>query len=150
MSLRWMMTAIGAGLLFLVAGCGTRNLLFTTYTTIGLDVSATDAKPTKAMFGFKRFEGAIIPVNPQQEQDNNDGTKKGPDVASVYAAIDLDNHWTGLTVCQVFATGQPAKNLANNSDGLEALFGAETECWKASSKDGTPPAGTGDPRPSVQ
>lgn len=140
MTRRSILGGIGTGLLFLAAGCGTRNLLFTTYTTIGLDVSATDAKPTKAVLGFKRFEGAIIPVNPKQEKD----PKKNPDVASVYAAIDLDNHWTGLSVCQVFATGDPAKNLASDSGGLEALFGADTKCWKASSEAGSPPADTGD------
>lgn len=81
-------------------GCKNDALVFTTYTKVGLHASATGNTPNNLMFGYKRFEGAIIPV---------DAAKPEADVASVYASIGLTNGWfSGLHLQQVFATGDAA------------------------------------------
>ena len=101
-------------ILMICPGCSSKNLIFTTYTTVGLDISATDAKPTKAVFGYKRFEGAIVPVDPTDE------TKEA---MSVYAGINLKNQWLqGLDLVQVFATGKAAENAATNPKGFAELL----------------------------
>lgn len=103
-----------------LAACAPRNLIFTTYTTVGLDVSATDAKPTKAVLGYKRFEGAIVPVDPDAPA-NSDGTER--DAMSVYAAVNMSNTWlNGLDLTQVFATGPAAVNAVNNPTALNDLL----------------------------
>ena len=92
----------------LLAGSGCHNdaLVFTTYTKVGLHASATGNMPNNLMFGYKRFEGAIIPVDP---------TKPESDVASVYAAISLTNGWfSGIHLQQVFATGDAAVSASTN------------------------------------
>jgi len=54
----------------LLSGCRTSNhLLFMTYTKMGLDISTVNGTPTQALFGYKRFEGAIVPVDPQSAFD---------------------------------------------------------------------------------
>jgi hypothetical protein len=98
-------------------GCATGSLAFVTYTKIGLDVSATDSQPTAALFGYKRFEGAIVPVDGGEEE-----------AMSIYAAIDLENHWLcGLDVVQVFATGQAAENSAKRSDVFDKVMREKKE-----------------------
>lgn len=87
-------------------GCHSDALVFTTYTKVGLHASATGNTPNNLMFGYKRFEGAIIPVDP---------TKPESDVASVYAAISLTNGWfSGIHLQQVFATGDAAVSASTN------------------------------------
>ena len=87
-------------------GCHNDALVFTTYTKVGLHASATGNTPNNLMFGYKRFEGAIIPVDP---------TKPESDVASVYAAISLTNGWfSGIHLQQVFATGDAAVSASTN------------------------------------
>jgi hypothetical protein len=87
-------------------GCHNDALVFTTYTKFGLHASATGNTPNNLMFGYKRFEGAIIPV---------DASKEASEVASVYAAISLTNNWfSGLHLRQAFATGLAAENAATN------------------------------------
>lgn len=105
-------------MLWVNVGCAPKHLIFTTYSDLGLDIAGTDGQPTKAVFGYKRFEGAIIPVDvaapPPGAQE--------PDVMSVYAAIDVENHWwRGLDVFQVIATGQAADNVASNPDPVRDL-----------------------------
>ena len=88
------------------SGCHNDALVFTTYTKVGLHASATGNTPNNLMFGYKRFEGAIIPVDP---------TKPESDVASVYAAISLTNGWfSGIHLQQVFATGDAAVSASTN------------------------------------
>ncbi len=99
------------------AGCGTNTLVFTTYTNLGLDVSAANGTPTKAVLGYKRFEGAIIPVDPSKR------TATEGDAMSVYAAIDMRNQWLdGLTVLQVFATGDAAVKAAEKPAAFAELL----------------------------
>ena len=93
-------------LVVICAGCKNDTLVFSTYTKFGLHASATGNTPNNLMFGYKRFEGAIIPV---------DASKTNSDVASVYAAIGLTNSWfSGLQLQQVFATGAAAELVATN------------------------------------
>lgn len=95
-----------AGLALVASGCHNDALVFTTYTKVGLHASATGNTPNNLMFGYKRFEGAIIPV---------DASKPESDVASVYAAISLTNGWfSGLHLQQVFATGDAAVSASTN------------------------------------
>ncbi len=110
----------------LVVGCTAKHLAFTTYTKVGLDISTADGAPTQAVFGYKRFEGAIIPVQVQAE----DGSE--PEVMSVYAALDLTNNWLeGLSILQVFATGQAAKNAAANPEAFADLVREAKEAQEA-------------------
>ena len=110
---RLTMTAIAAVLL---CGCQSDHLLFSTYTKVGIDIASVGGTPTRATFGYKRFEGAIIPVDP------NTAKGQAEDVKSVYAAMALTNGWlTGLSIVQVFATGEAAVKSANENLAAKAL-----------------------------
>jgi hypothetical protein len=100
--------------------CRTTHLVFTTYTKVGLDVSTQDGQPTQAMLGYKRFEGAVIPVDLESSTAEG-GVPK--DAKSVFAAISVDNSWIqGLKIHQVFATGKSAEDVAANPDrGLAVI-----------------------------
>lgn len=90
-----------------------KNLVFATFTKTGLDISATGGTPTSAMFGYKRFEGAIIPVDPETS------TGAETDAHSVFAAMELNNDWlSGLDILQVFATGDAAVRAASEPESL--------------------------------
>ncbi len=113
--------ALAAGLL---AGCPTKYLVFSTYTKAGLDIALADGQPARAMFGYKRHEGAIVPVDQcadRTPQDAADVTSelcpdgKETEAMSVYAGLDLENSWiNGLHIVQLFATGKSAVNAAND------------------------------------
>ena len=91
----------------LAGGCATDHLIFTTYTKVGLDITVAEGTPTEAVFGYKRFEGAIVPVNPEEDTT---------DLSSIYAGICVENSWIqGLEVGQVFATGTAAENMAESA-----------------------------------
>lgn len=111
------MSLLIAALGLLATGCASRTLVFTTYTNVGLDISAANGTPTSAVFGYKRFEGAIVPVDPTRR------TETDGDAMSVYAAINLKNEWLqGLSVVQVFATGDAATSAATNADSFASMF----------------------------
>ncbi len=102
-------------------GCSTgtgEHLIFTTYTKVGVDISAVNQTPTEAVFGYKRFEGAIVPVDP------GDTTK--PEAHSVFAGLCARNNWlTGLKIAQVFATGAAAVDIASSeaeAKGIAAIL----------------------------
>lgn len=98
-------------------GCTTNTLVFTTYTNFGLDISAANGTPTKAVFGYKRFEGAVVPVDPSKR------TATDGDAMSLLAAMDLENGWlNGLTVVEVFATGPAAVNAASNPEAFAEML----------------------------
>ncbi len=44
--------------------CSNTHLIFATYTKVGLHIGMSNQVPTEAVFAYKRFEGAIIPVDP--------------------------------------------------------------------------------------
>jgi hypothetical protein len=100
---------LGLLLLALMAGgCASKQLVFTTYTKVGLNITATGEVPNSLTFGYKRFEGAIIPVDPSKV------TNGSPEMPSVYAAIGVTNKWLkGLHIYQKFATGTAAENIAD-------------------------------------
>lgn len=90
----------------LTSGCQSKQLVFTTYSKVGLHVSATGQVPNNMIFGYKRFEGAIVPVDLAKAAEGN------PEIASVYAAIAITNKWgNGLHIYQRFATGAAAEEL---------------------------------------
>lgn len=94
------------GLAVVMTGCAQRSLVFTTFTKVGLDVTAIDGNPSSLMFGYKRFEGAIIPVDPMPGQDG------APAMPSVFASVAVTNKWfKGLHVKQRFATGVAAEDI---------------------------------------
>ena len=94
-----------AALCLMTTGCTPRHLVFTTYTRVGLNITAADGVPTNLGFGYKRFEGVIIPVDPTKA----DGTN--PALPSVRATLGLTNRWLeGLTLEQTFSTGKAAEN----------------------------------------
>jgi len=122
---------LGIVLLFLLGllGCNSGKLFFTTYTKFGLDVSVTNLKPTQAMFGFKRFEGAIIPVEVKkaEKEGANGGAESAsdeePEAMSVFAAIEVKNSWIkGLKIRQVFATGPAADNCVRYGEELANIL----------------------------
>jgi len=118
---RWLPVAALAALAS-VSGCKSNHLIFTTYTKVGLDVSTTDGQPTSALFGYKRFEGAIIPVDVDEQEMVGD-PEIPKDARSVYAAIDLENSWLqGLKIYQVFATGEAATQAANSPDKMREII----------------------------
>jgi hypothetical protein len=107
--------------LALLPACQSDRLTFTTYTKFGLDLSATNGTTTGLMFGYKRFEGALIPV------DMSKATGADKDLMPVFAAIDLTNSWFGgIKLVQMFATGTAAKKLANSPNAVgEATMAAK-------------------------
>lgn len=80
----------------LLAGCKSR-VVFTTHTSLGLDVSGTAQMPNKVSFSYNRFEGAIVP------------RKTNGEAHSVYGGMDADmKFFGGHTIKQTFATGKAA------------------------------------------
>lgn len=93
-----------AALCLMTTGCTPRHLVFTTYTRVGLNITAAGDVPTNLGLGYKRFEGVIIPVDPAKADPKN------PALPSVRATLNLKNRWlNGLTLDQTFATGQAAE-----------------------------------------
>ena len=80
----------------LLAGCANR-VIFTTQTSLGLDVSGTAQMPNKVSLSYNRFEGSIVP------------RKTNGEAHSVYGGLDADiTFFNGHTIKQTFATGKAA------------------------------------------
>lgn len=93
-----------------IGGCRSQHLVFTTYTKVGLDISTTDGQLANGTFGYKRYEGAIIPV----DESSTDGDPE--DAKSVFAGIAIRNGWfQGLELRQVFGTGDAAADLSKRN-----------------------------------
>ncbi len=88
----------------LLAGCsctGNDHLIFATATKVGVDVTAVKGTPVNATVGYRRFEGAVLPVD--------SGSNK---IADIAAKIDLQNSFSdGLTIDQEFRTGSWAREV---------------------------------------
>ena len=99
-----------AAALALLCGCAPSDtLIFSTYTKVGVDISVANGTPSEAVFGYKRFEGALIPVDARHPP--SDGH---PQIPPIYASMDLRNGWlSGICVAQVFATGQAATEISH-------------------------------------
>jgi hypothetical protein len=84
------------------AGCTGKRVLFTTQTSLGVDVSGTTELPNKISFAYKRAEGAIVPA----KVDENG---KPGEAHSIYGGVDSDTRFfTGQIIKQTFATGDAA------------------------------------------
>jgi hypothetical protein len=92
-----------AGLL--VCGCA-KPVVFTTHTSIGLDVSGTAQFPNKVSFSYNRQEAALVP-----RQTNGEAH-------SVFGGLDSDiSFWRGSVIKQTFATGEAAKIATGGGTG---------------------------------
>lgn len=84
-------------LLAVLTGCSNR-VLFTTQTSLGLDVSGTAQVPNKVSLSYNRYEAAIVP------------RKSDGDSHSIFGGMDADiGFFRGSTIKQTFATGEAAK-----------------------------------------
>src|SRR5262245_54267211 len=96
----------------LLVGCKHR-LIFTTQTSIGLDISGTANYPNKVSLSYNRYEGAIVPRK----------TGEGNDAHSVYGGLDADMAFgipPKYMIKQIFATGRAAE-LATEREGLAPM-----------------------------
>ncbi len=112
----------------------TKDLIFATHTTLGVEVKGKDGIPTSVMLAYERYEGAIIPVQPGDENAS---------AHSVLGSINATQKPFAVSVKQVFATGEAAdiaakteKNaaddgkrgpLSNALDAAAAEIGTRTE-----------------------
>ncbi len=113
---------VGLGVLAALSGCAPANhLVFTTYTKVGLDLSAVGQTPTHVLLGYKRFEGALIPVDLESKAG------QAGEAQSVYAGFNLENDWfQGLKITQAFATGKAAQKAASNPNvGLGMILNTQ-------------------------
>lgn len=93
----------------LAAGCTANRVIFSTHTSLGLDVSGTAQMPDKVSFSYNRFEGAIVP------------RKTNSEAHSVYGGMDADIHFfDSHTIKQTFATGKAAM-LATGADTADVV-----------------------------
>lgn len=99
-----------------LAGCGsTDHLVLTTYTKVGIEVSTVDGKPTQLVLGYKRFEGALVPVDPHADPET--------EAMSTFAAFNMRNGWwDGVKIDQFFATGKSATDAVKNQSALQRLL----------------------------
>jgi len=94
----------GAGLA-LLCGCA-KPVVFSTHTSIGLDVSGTAQYPNKVSFSYNRQEAALVP------------RRKDGLAHSVYGGMDSDiSFWKGSVIKQTFATGEAAKIATGAGEG---------------------------------
>lgn len=88
-----------------LCGCA-KPVVFSTHTSIGLDVSGTAQYPNKVTFSYNRQEAALVP-----RQTNGDAH-------SVFGGLDSDiSFWKGSIIKQTFATGEAAKIATGGGDG---------------------------------
>ncbi len=92
-----------------LAGCTSKYMTVTTFSKVGIDVTAGPASVVPpAVVGYKRFEGAIIPVDPAHVTD-----EASPDAPSVFTLFAMRNDWLGgVRIYQAFATGHAAEVLS--------------------------------------
>lgn len=89
----------------LLSGCA-NPLVFSTHTSLGLDVSGTAQYPNRISFSYDREEIALVP-----RQTNGAAH-------SVFGGLDADiNFWDGSVIKQTFATGEAAKLATGSADG---------------------------------
>ncbi|HEU5125894.1 MAG TPA: hypothetical protein VFW05_17720 [Verrucomicrobiae bacterium] len=87
-----------------LTGCCQNRVVFTTHSSLGLDVSGTAEFPNRVSFSSDRYEAAIVPRKTNGESH------------SVYGGMDADMTWfSGHAIRQTFATGEAAK-LATGGD----------------------------------
>ena len=106
MNIRQLRLCLAPGLaLLLLSGCA-KPVVFSTHTSIGLDVSGTAQYPNKVSFSYNRQEAALVP-----RQTNGEAH-------SVFGGLDSDiSFWKGSIIKQTFATGEAAKIATGGGDG---------------------------------
>ncbi|MBI5938694.1 MAG: hypothetical protein HY850_12720 [Betaproteobacteria bacterium] len=115
---------LAAPLVF-TAGCATESLFFSTKSSIGIDVSATNGAP-RANIGYDRTEVAIVPA------------KADGDAHSVLGGIDADLSLNQVRIKQLFATGEAAKLAADKPGKTVQASGTPAEKKPAPRKFGQP------------
>lgn len=96
---------VSALAMLLLGGCA-KPVVFSTHTSIGLDVSGTAQYPNKVSFSYNRQEAALVP-----RQTNGAAH-------SVFGGLDSDiSFWKGSVIKQTFATGEAAKIATGGGDG---------------------------------
>lgn len=93
--------------LIFTAGCASESLFFSTKTSVGIDISATNGSP-RGNIGYDRTEAAIVPAK-------SDGSAH-----SVLGGLDADLSLFDVRIKQIFATGKAADLAADNNVGKAA------------------------------
>lgn len=78
--------------------------MFATYTMFGVEIKGEGITPTAIRLAYKRFEGAVVPVDASAKDD----VKAHSVLAGIQAEQDL---WV-VRINQVFATGEAARIAA--------------------------------------
>lgn len=106
MNIRQLRLCLAPGLALLFFGGCAKPVVFSTHTSIGLDVSGTAQYPNKVSFSYNRQEAALVP-----RQTNGEAH-------SVFGGLDSDiSFWKGSIIKQTFATGEAAKIATGGGDG---------------------------------
>lgn len=110
-------------MLAMLAGCSTESLLFSTKTSVGIDLSATNGAP-RLNLGYDRTEAAIVPAKP------DGGTH------SVLGGLDADLSMNEVRIKQLFATGQAAQIAASHAQaqGQDRASAAQAAAEAAAGK----------------
>ena len=105
MIISYLRSCLAAGLTaLLLCGCA-KPVVFSTHTSIGLDVSGTAQYPNKVSFSYNRQEAALVP------------RQKNGAAHSVFGGLDSDiSFWKGSVIKQTFATGEAAKIATGGGD----------------------------------
>lgn len=151
--MRSMQYAFGLVILLVpLLGCGTtsKNLIFFTNTSIGVDVGSdpTSGTPVKAVIGYKRQEGVLNPVYDESErvQDRDDQgklistTSKGKlrdqaySVIAKYQGSAEASANVDMSSAQWFATGLAAEKLAD-APGIAGAVTGSAKVAEAAAKE---------------
>ncbi len=87
--------------LIFTAGCASESLFFSTKTSVGIDISATNGSP-RGNIGYDRTEAAIVPA------------KADGSAHSVLGGLDADLSLFDVRIKQIFATGKAADLAADH------------------------------------
>ena len=113
---------VAATLALAAAGCGTpTHLLFYQGTVIGVDVATTpDQGTVAAKLGYDRHTGTIVPKTIVKDTDGVEHTE----AMSVLARARFKIRFLRASeICERFATGQAALNMAEQASAVAALVG---------------------------
>jgi hypothetical protein len=103
------------------AGCGTpTHLLFYQATVIGVDVATSPEQNTvSAKIGYDRQTGTIVPKTTVKQDPQS---KDEPEAMSVIARARFKIRFLEASeICERFATGQAARNMAQEVGAAAAL-----------------------------
>ena len=107
--------------LVLLAGCE-QYLAFGTATTFGVEFTRRPDQPVDIVTGYRRYEMAAIPVPPYQDADETTDSYGVMGTFDVQYDDPFNQTGAPLIIHQVFATGQAARNVAEDPT-LSRYFG---------------------------